>query len=214
MQPLVVLALALCALPGIALVQADLYPTLPNDDTVWEAGVKQTVVWKDDGKAPLLQDIMPFKLELQTGTDMQQSTLAVFATDVSPNRTTFDVVIPKDIGPSGKVYFFRFTIPGGDIKWTTRFTLAGTETSLNKSSLSPSKSSVSTGPATSVSSSNTGANTATLPADSAGKSRATNGGTGRYASTVFYNMGVLPLLEVLAGLLLIVYPGLLLFALD
>ncbi|RKP06741.1 hypothetical protein THASP1DRAFT_31446 [Thamnocephalis sphaerospora] len=104
---------------------ANFYPTFPVGDSVWPAGTQQTITWQDDGSAPSLDAIPSFKLELQTGTDAAQKTLAVVGTTIDPKSKSIRFTIPANIGPSGKVYFFRFTPSVGEIKWTTRFTLTG-----------------------------------------------------------------------------------------
>lgn len=107
---------------------ANFYPTYPIGDTVWPAGTEQTIAWKDNGNAPSINDISSFKLELQTGTDANQRTLAVIGTDLKGSAGSVKYTIPANIGPSGKVYFLRFTPNTGgtdSIVWTTRFTLTG-----------------------------------------------------------------------------------------
>jgi hypothetical protein len=138
------LAVALAAIPALA----NFYPTYPVGDTVWPAGTEQTITWQDNGKAPKISDISSFKLELQTGTDANQRTLAVIGNDLKGSAGSVKYTIPANIGPSGKVYFFRFTpnIGGTDsIVWTTRFTLTGGTGTFPSDVELPPGSSVSTG---------------------------------------------------------------------
>jgi hypothetical protein len=138
------LAIVLAAVPALA----NIFPTYPVGDTVWPAGTEQTITWIDNGKAPNITDISSFKLELQTGTDTKQYTLAVVGTNLKGSAGSVKYTIPANIGPSGKVYFFRFTpdIGGTDsIVWSTRFTLTGGTGTFPSNFELPPGSSVSTG---------------------------------------------------------------------
>jgi hypothetical protein len=114
-------AALLAATPAMA----NFYATYPVGDTVWPAGSRQTIRWQDDGQEPHINDITSFKLELQTGTDLKQTTLIVVGEDLDPRTGQITFTIPENVGPTGKVYFFRFTPSEGDIRWTTRFTVTG-----------------------------------------------------------------------------------------
>ncbi|RKP05053.1 hypothetical protein THASP1DRAFT_33117 [Thamnocephalis sphaerospora] len=112
-------AAVLLALPA---VHANFYVTSPTGDSVWQAGVEQTITWIDDGQVPSLEDMSYFKLELQTGSEMEQTTLSVVGTDLDPKAKLIHVTIPPEIAPPGE-YFFRLTPSNGDIRWTGRFKL-------------------------------------------------------------------------------------------
>ncbi|KAI8057667.1 Ser-Thr-rich glycosyl-phosphatidyl-inositol-anchored membrane family-domain-containing protein [Syncephalis plumigaleata] len=138
------LAVALAATPALA----NFYPTYPVGDTVWPAGTEQTITWTDNKNAPNINDISSFKLELQTGTDAKQKTLAVIGTNLKGSDGSIKFTIPADIGPSGKVYFLRFTPSTGGsetIIWSTRFTLTGGTGTFPSDVELPPGSSVSTG---------------------------------------------------------------------
>ncbi|RKP24148.1 Ser-Thr-rich glycosyl-phosphatidyl-inositol-anchored membrane family-domain-containing protein [Syncephalis pseudoplumigaleata] len=143
------LAVALAAAPALA----NFSPTFPISNSVWPAGSEQTITWQDNGAAPHINSINSFKLELQTGTDTKQVTLAVVGTNLKGSDGSVKFTIPADIGPSGKVYFFRFTPTNGDISWTTRFTLTGGTGTFPPTVELPPGSSVSTAPGSRTSSS-------------------------------------------------------------
>ncbi|KAI9598573.1 Ser-Thr-rich glycosyl-phosphatidyl-inositol-anchored membrane family-domain-containing protein [Syncephalis fuscata] len=142
------LTVALASAP----VLANFYPTFPISNSVWPAGSEQTITWDDDKALPNINDISSFKLELQTGTDSKQKTLATIGTNLKGSDKSVKFTIPQSVGPSGKVYFLRFTPNNGDIVWTTRFTVTGGTGTFPSDVELPPGSSVSTSPSTGTSS--------------------------------------------------------------
>ncbi|KAI0033080.1 hypothetical protein K488DRAFT_85238 [Vararia minispora EC-137] len=119
-------AVALLALMTSAILSAppalaSLYCTRPVANTVYKAGEKASIIWIDDGKAPLLADMPKLQLDLHN----PDNTLAkTFSKDVDPKSKKFEVLLSPTLGKNSSGYYFRFHGGNSDV-YTARFTITG-----------------------------------------------------------------------------------------
>jgi len=111
------------SLVTVGFVNAAVFPTVPDGSNIWKPGDQVVLTWKDDGKAPALKAIPSLKIEIMTGSDLQQTALATVADNVPGSALQAKWTVPT-VDPPGKIYFMRFTGTGAaNIWYTTRFVI-------------------------------------------------------------------------------------------
>jgi len=119
----------------VSQVSATIFVTDPVGSTTCTAGEVCTVVWDDDGTAPLLSTIGTCSIDLCTGGQQQQTCLQ----NISPSTNVSQILnatftpLATD-GPDGAVYFIKFSSLGykdpsnpnfAYTSFSAKFTLAG-----------------------------------------------------------------------------------------
>ncbi|KAL1925168.1 uncharacterized protein VTP21DRAFT_51 [Calcarisporiella thermophila] len=104
---------------------ATFYTTFPYGESVVKGDDTMEITWKEDNNTPPIKQFGDFKLELMTGTDLVQSSLAVIAPKLSGAETKIKFKVPKNVGPAGKIYFLRYTSLKNPelVAFSTRFTI-------------------------------------------------------------------------------------------
>jgi len=105
--------------------RSEFYTTQPFSTTVFRADTPSIITCRDGGRLPALATVPFARLELCTGSDIAQACPLVLAQRVNPRAGRLSVVIPGGVGPSGAIWFLRWTMPNGQMNWSTRFTLVG-----------------------------------------------------------------------------------------
>ncbi|EIN05628.1 hypothetical protein PUNSTDRAFT_46927 [Punctularia strigosozonata HHB-11173 SS5] len=90
---------------GISSAYASVYVTEPVAGTTYKAGQYAQISWRDDDRAPHIQDMGPMTLKLFTANDEYVATLAK---DVHPSRKQHGVYLPHSLGSDNTDYVMHF----------------------------------------------------------------------------------------------------------
>ncbi|RIB21937.1 hypothetical protein C2G38_2077016 [Gigaspora rosea] len=105
------------------LINAWVYPTSPDSNSVFKPDSVIKVQWKDDNKPQNIASVPKLKVFFMSGSDQEQIYLATVG-EVPGSQLTIDYPCPQ-VDPVGKWYFFRFS-DGNTTNdaYTTRFTIS------------------------------------------------------------------------------------------
>ncbi|KAI0717446.1 hypothetical protein C8T65DRAFT_805148 [Cerioporus squamosus] len=110
------------ALLVASLVSANIYPTTPYSDTVFNAGRMNTVEWMDDGTEPSVQDMGLLKIDLY----VFETHIATLADLIEPSSLSQDVWISPSWLHNGSDYHIRIICEDPSITvYTADFTITG-----------------------------------------------------------------------------------------
>ncbi|CAO1628810.1 unnamed protein product [Jaminaea pallidilutea] len=101
---LLLTALVAAATPALSTI----YITNPVSNTKLKGGDKVNIHWQDNGQFPKTSDWGAIDIWLAAGSESSQYKLDKVASNLSTSRSSRSYTIPKNIGPSGQYYFFRF----------------------------------------------------------------------------------------------------------
>lgn len=101
---LLLAALVAAATPALSTI----YITNPVSNTKLKGGDKVNIHWQDNGQSPKTSDWGAIDIWLAAGSESSQFKLDKVASNLSTSRSSRSYTIPKNIGPSGQYYFFRF----------------------------------------------------------------------------------------------------------